>query len=292
MARASCPRPSAQRQQIRSPAYARATMAIRASGNGSSVGRHGFDFAPSNPTKIGRPSGQPTVASQSFTPPAFSRCVLTAVIDTLACARQTGCTQPLASGFLDRRTALRTRRARTEDLRPIKITPDFITTAEGSVLIEAGQTRVIATATVDDGVPSFLKGSGKGWVTSEYGMLPRATDQRTAARIRARQAIRPHAGNPAADRALVARRDRSESARRAHRMDRLRRDSGRWRHAHGFDHRRVCGAGAGVRAACRGGNSARRSAERFGRRDQRRDRERSSCCSISTTKKIRRRRWI
>ena len=64
-------------------------------------------------------------------------------------------------------------------MRPVKLTPDFIPTAEGSVLIEVGQTRVIATATVDDGVPSFLKGSGKGWVTSEYGMLPRATEQRT-----------------------------------------------------------------------------------------------------------------
>ncbi|HXW18156.1 MAG TPA: ribonuclease PH [Candidatus Acidoferrales bacterium] len=66
-----------------------------------------------------------------------------------------------------------------EDLRPVKITPDFISTAEGSVLIEAGQTRVISTATVEDGVPSFLKGSGQGWVTSEYGMLPRATERRT-----------------------------------------------------------------------------------------------------------------
>jgi ribonuclease PH len=75
---------------------------------------------------------------------------------------------------------LRTDERSTDDLRPIKITPNFITTAEGSVLIEAGQTRVIATATVEDGVPSFLKGSGKGWITSEYGMLPRATDQRTA----------------------------------------------------------------------------------------------------------------
>ncbi len=64
-------------------------------------------------------------------------------------------------------------------MRPVKITPDFIPTAEGSVLIEVGQTRVIATATVEDGVPSFLKGSGKGWVTSEYGMLPRSTEQRT-----------------------------------------------------------------------------------------------------------------
>ncbi len=66
-----------------------------------------------------------------------------------------------------------------EHLRPIKITPDFVPTAEGSVLIEVGQTRVICTATIEDGVPSFRKGSGKGWVTAEYGMLPRATDKRT-----------------------------------------------------------------------------------------------------------------
>ena len=69
-------------------------------------------------------------------------------------------------------------RAATQ-MRPIKLTPDFVSTAEGSVLIEAGRTRVVATATIEDGVPSFLKGQGKGWVTSEYGMLPRATDKRT-----------------------------------------------------------------------------------------------------------------
>jgi ribonuclease PH len=69
-------------------------------------------------------------------------------------------------------------RAATQ-MRPIKMTPDFISTAEGSVLIEAGRTRVVATATIEDGVPQFLKGQGKGWVTSEYGMLPRATDKRT-----------------------------------------------------------------------------------------------------------------
>ena len=67
-----------------------------------------------------------------------------------------------------------------DQLRPVKIMPDFISTAEGSVLIELGKTRVICTATVDDGVPGFLKGTGKGWVTSEYGMLPRATEERTA----------------------------------------------------------------------------------------------------------------
>lgn len=66
-----------------------------------------------------------------------------------------------------------------DQMRSVKLTPDFISTAEGSVLIELGKTRVICTATVDDGVPSFLKGTGKGWVTSEYGMLPRATEVRT-----------------------------------------------------------------------------------------------------------------
>jgi ribonuclease PH len=64
-------------------------------------------------------------------------------------------------------------------MRSVKITPDFISQAEGSVLIELGRTRVICTATIDDGVPQFLKGTGKGWVTSEYGMLPRATEERT-----------------------------------------------------------------------------------------------------------------
>jgi ribonuclease PH len=67
-----------------------------------------------------------------------------------------------------------------DQIRPVKITPDFISQAEGSVLIELGKTRVICTATVNDGVPSFMKGSGKGWVTSEYGMLPRATEERTS----------------------------------------------------------------------------------------------------------------
>ena len=66
-----------------------------------------------------------------------------------------------------------------DQIRSLKITPDFISQAEGSVLIELGKTRVICTASVNDGVPSFMKGSGKGWVTSEYGMLPRATEERT-----------------------------------------------------------------------------------------------------------------
>jgi len=64
-------------------------------------------------------------------------------------------------------------------LRPIKITRDFNIYAEGSVLIEMGNTKVIITASVDEKVPPFLKGSGQGWITAEYSMLPRATESRS-----------------------------------------------------------------------------------------------------------------
>jgi ribonuclease PH len=64
-------------------------------------------------------------------------------------------------------------------LRPTTLTPGFLVHAEGSVLIEVGRTRVVCAATVEDRVPPFLRNSGKGWVTAEYGMLPRATSTRT-----------------------------------------------------------------------------------------------------------------
>jgi ribonuclease PH len=64
------------------------------------------------------------------------------------------------------------------ELRVTTITPNFLMHAEGSVLIEAGRTRVICAASVEDRVPPFLRNSGKGWVTAEYGMLPRATSTR------------------------------------------------------------------------------------------------------------------
>ena len=64
-------------------------------------------------------------------------------------------------------------------LRPTKITPGYLMHAEGSVLIEVGRTRVICSASVEERVPPFLRNSGKGWVTAEYGMLPRATSTRT-----------------------------------------------------------------------------------------------------------------
>jgi len=60
-------------------------------------------------------------------------------------------------------------------MRAVNIVPDFIKTAEGSVLIEVGNTRVICTASVDETVPAFLRNSGRGWITAEYGMLPRST---------------------------------------------------------------------------------------------------------------------
>lgn len=65
-----------------------------------------------------------------------------------------------------------------EQIRQVRITPDYNKYAEGSVLIEVGDTKVICTATIDEKVPHFLKGQGKGWITAEYSMLPRATQTR------------------------------------------------------------------------------------------------------------------
>jgi len=65
-----------------------------------------------------------------------------------------------------------------DELRPVTMTPGYLMTAEGSVLIEMGHTRVLCAATVEDTVPSFLRNSGRGWVTAEYAMLPRATTER------------------------------------------------------------------------------------------------------------------
>src|SRR5258708_11592689 len=64
------------------------------------------------------------------------------------------------------------------ELRATTITPNYLMHAEGSVLIEAGHTKVICTASIEDRVPPFLRNTGKGWVTAEYGMLPRATSTR------------------------------------------------------------------------------------------------------------------
>jgi ribonuclease PH len=65
-----------------------------------------------------------------------------------------------------------------DELRPTRITPGYLAHPEGSVLIEVGKTKVICTASTEDKVPPFLRGTGKGWVTAEYGMLPRSTNTR------------------------------------------------------------------------------------------------------------------
>src|SRR5215471_16643060 len=68
---------------------------------------------------------------------------------------------------------------RADQLRPLRIVRRYTKHAEGSVLIAMGDTHVLCTASVEEGVPSFLKGKGRGWLTAEYGMLPRATNTRT-----------------------------------------------------------------------------------------------------------------
>lgn len=72
---------------------------------------------------------------------------------------------------------------RPEQARQTRIQPGILATAEGSALIEVGNTKVICTATVESTVPGFLKGSGRGWITAEYSMLPRSTSTRTAREV-------------------------------------------------------------------------------------------------------------
>ena len=78
---------------------------------------------------------------------------------------------------------------RKDEVRPVKVTRDFIKYAEGSVLIEMGGTKVICTASVEEKVPPFLRDKGRGWVTAEYAMLPRATQERST-----REAVRGKQG--------------------------------------------------------------------------------------------------
>jgi ribonuclease PH len=80
-----------------------------------------------------------------------------------------------------------------EQMRPINLVPDYIPTAEGSVLIEVGNTRVICTASIEETVPSFMRNSGKGWISAEYAMLPRATLTRSSREVnKGRQSGRSH----------------------------------------------------------------------------------------------------
>src|SRR5271156_4510861 len=74
---------------------------------------------------------------------------------------------------------MRSDNRRPDQMRPVRIATNYLMTAEGSALIEVGHTRVLCAASVEETVPQFLRGSGRGWVTAEYSMLPRATATRT-----------------------------------------------------------------------------------------------------------------
>jgi ribonuclease PH len=84
-------------------------------------------------------------------------------------------------------TATRPHGRAADALRPIRITRGYTKHAEGSVLVEFGDTKVLCTASVEERVPPHQKGSGEGWVTAEYGMLPRSTHTRSAAACRTRR---------------------------------------------------------------------------------------------------------
>ena len=145
-------------------------------------------------------------------------------------------------------TALSTRPGQraADALRPVRITRHYTMHAEGSVLIEFGNTKVLCTASVEEKVPPHKKGSGEGWVTAEYGMLPRATHTRSD-----REAAKgKQSGRTQEIQRLIGRSLRAvfdlKSPGRAHDLARLRRDPGRRRHPHRQHHGRLRGcAGRG-----------------------------------------------
>ena len=87
--------------------------------------------------------------------------------------------RPLSGLFYSRGKLMRADSRDPLDMRSFEITPNFISSAEGSALIRLGETQVICTASVETTVPQFLKGMGRGWISSEYAMIPRATETRT-----------------------------------------------------------------------------------------------------------------
>jgi ribonuclease PH len=97
-----------------------------------------------------------------------------------SCLDRTAAWQAVPSTTFESDFVMRLNQRLPSELRPIDIVRKFTRHAEGSVLIEMGETRVLCTASVEESVPSFLRGKGRGWVTAEYGMLPRSTHSRVA----------------------------------------------------------------------------------------------------------------
>lgn len=120
----------------------------------------------------------------------------------------------------NKETVFRSDNRGPDQLRPVKIVPDFISTAEGAALIEVGNTRVICTASIEESVPAFMKGSGKGWITAEYSMLPRSTLTRTPREAsRGRQSGRTHEIQRLIGRALRAAVDLTQLGERTITLD-------------------------------------------------------------------------
>ena len=139
-------------------------------------------------------------------------------------------------------TPMRLSNRAPDALRAVTLEPGVARHAEGSCLVKFGDTHVLVTASLEEKAPPFLKGSGKGWVTAEYGMLPRSTHER----MRREAAAGKQSGRTQEIQRLVgrslARGVRSGGAGRTPDRDRLRCAAGRWRHPHRRHHRRLCRA--------------------------------------------------
>ena len=139
-----------------------------------------------------------------------------------------------------------------DQLRKVSLEPGFSRHAEGSCLVKFGDTHVLCTASVDERVPPWLRNTGRGWVTAEYGMLPRSTHTRTDREAaRGKQSGRTQEIQRLIGRSLRAVVDLTAHGR-APDQHRLRRAAGRRRHAHRRDHRRLGRAALRLRAADQG----------------------------------------
>ena len=134
---------------------------------------------------------------------------------------------------------MRPSKRQSDEMRAISFERGISKHAEGSCLVKFGDTHVLCTASLEEKVPGWMRNSGKGWVTAEYGMLPRSTGER----MRREASSGKQGGRTLEIQRLIgrspARRRRPAGARRAADHRRLRRHPGRWRHAHGLDHRRL-----------------------------------------------------
>ena len=134
---------------------------------------------------------------------------------------------------------MRPSRRAPDELRAVSLERGVVKYAEGSCFVKFGDTHVLVTATLEERLPPWLKGQGRGWVTAEYGMLPRATSERT----RREASAGKQGGRTVEIQRLIGRSLRTvvDLVALGETPDhhRLRRDPGRWRHPHRLDHRRL-----------------------------------------------------